>query len=125
MKMEKQMRAIVNWAILPVVMALAATSCSSPDQVAILSATHPADGGLRIVFDHPCPEGGPFAVDVVETDTEVVVTATVTDGQVLDCGGGFPVRSDVSETEVGLKSPLRDRTVIDGSSGEPVTVEDE
>ena len=119
------MRAIVYWAVLPVVLALAATSCSSPDQVPILSATHPADGGLRIVFDHPCPEGGPFVVDVVETDTQIVVTATVTDGQVIDCGGGSPVSSDVSETEVRLESPLRDRTVIDGSTGEPVPVEDE
>jgi hypothetical protein len=52
---------------------------------------------------------------VEETDTEVVITATVTDGQILDCMGDW--------TEVELDSLLEERVVVDGSGGETVEVE--
>ncbi len=45
----------------------------------------------------------------------MVITATVTDGQIFDCMGDW--------TEVELDSLLEERVVVDGSSGETVEVE--
>ncbi len=108
------------------VVVLAGAACSTSDvprlgdQVPLLEGSDEGSG-LRLVFDHPCPEGGPISIEIEETETEVVVTATVTDGQLIDCDGGS-ASSDVSTTSVGLDDLLRDRTVIDGSTGEAVPV---
>ncbi len=89
---------------------------STTDQtVELVRVVASPDGGLSLMFDHPCPEGGPLDIRVEETDTEVVITATVTDGQIIDCIGDW--------TEVLLDSLLGERAVVDGSRGETVDVE--
>jgi len=90
--------------------------CTSTDRTAeLVRVMESPDGGLSLMFDHPCPEGGPLDIRVEETDTEVVITATVTDGQIIDCIGDW--------TEVLLESLLGERVVVDGSRGEMVEVE--
>ncbi len=91
--------------------------CTSTERTAeLVRVMESPDGSLRLMFDHPCPEGGPLDIRVVdETDTEVIITATVTDGQIIDCIGDW--------TEVELDSLLEDRVVVDGSRGETVEVE--
>ena len=90
--------------------------CTSTDRTAeLVRVMESPDGGLSLMFDHPCPEGGPLDIRVEETDTEGVITATVTDGQIIDCIGDW--------TEVLLESLLGERVVVDGSRGEMVEVE--
>lgn len=81
--------------------------CTTTERTAQLErAAESPDGSLMLMFDHPCPEGGPLDIRVDETDTEVVITATLTDGQIIDCMGDW--------TEVELDSLLGERVVIDG-----------
>ena len=118
--LAKTMRATLLVVLATAALTLAA--CSSTEQVSLLQVFDTADGsGLRLVFDHPCPQGGPISIVVEETDSEVLVTATATDTHVLDCGGS--ASSDVTTTEASLDTPLRGRTVMDGSTGEAVQVE--
>ena len=118
--LAKTMRATLLVVLATAALMLAA--CSSTEQVSLLQVFDTADGsGLRLVFDHPCPEGGPISIVVEETESEVLVRATATDTHVLDCGGSSS--SDVTATEVSLDKPLGGRTVIDGSTGEAVQIE--
>jgi len=90
--------------------------CTSTERtVELVRVVESPDGGLLLMFDHLCPEGGPLDIGVEETETEVVITATVTDGQIIDCIGDW--------TEVLLDSLLGERVVVDGSGGEMVEVE--
>jgi hypothetical protein len=91
-------------------------ACSSyPPTTELIWVEAPVDGGLRVAFDHPCPEGGAVHIQVEETESSVIVTGYVTGGMVIDCVGDW--------TAVGLANPLAGRQVIDGSTGRPVEVQ--
>jgi len=94
--------------------------CTSPDgTLRVDSAEVTNAGGLRVVIDQPCPEGGAINIAVEEAPDEIVVTASWSDSQLRDCDGGA-AHSDQRTTAILLSTSVGDRPVIDGSTGAEV-----